>query len=145
MPNNYEDKPLSASQVEEILKDRKNGTMRLYSRQNGRLVVDHARTANAMVMFIANIPMDKYIKKILIMRLGCPLINHKPMSHLQVALRLGMKESEVQQLEDAGKTICNEYMERVSDGVVALQGNASLITDTLNDVVRQDKPIQGEG
>lgn len=145
MTRNTQDELLSASQVEEILKDRNSGKMRLHRRQNGHLVVDHAKTANAMVMFIANIPMDKFIKKILIMRLGCPLINKKPMTHLQVALQLGMKEAEVVELEQVGLQECNSYMERVTGGVLALPGNASLIEDTLNDVVRSKKIIQGEG
>jgi len=132
MNNGYQDTPMTAEQAEAFLRSRKEGNIKLYEKKDGKMHVDHASTANAMVMFIANVPMDKWIKKIMIMRIGAPLLNKAAMSHMQIALRLGMLEKEVQEIEAEGIRICNEFMDRCTGKMVAMPGNKSFINDSLN-------------
>lgn len=131
-----QDEVLNLSQAEQILADRKSGKVKLYDMKDGRLTVDHARTANAMVMFIANVPMDPWIQKIMIMRLGAPFLNKHQMTPLSIALRLGMKESEVIEIEEEGKKICSDYMERVTGTMLMPHHTGKrIITDAFNDTV----------
>lgn len=134
MRKNTEDELLSADQVAEILHNRRTGKDKLYKRENGKLVVDHVRTANAMSMFIVNIPMQKIFKKILLMRIGSPLIHKKPMSHTAIAIELGMTEPEVREIEKIALGICNEFMEKSTGAMFSGIDNKSLVTDTMNEV-----------
>lgn len=134
MRKNTEDELLSADQVAQILENRRTGRDKLYKRENGKLVVDHERTANAMAMFIANVPMDKIFKKILLMRIGSPLIHKKPMSHTAIAMSLGMMEPEVREIEKIALGICNEFMIKSTGHMFAGIDNKSLVTDTMNEV-----------
>lgn len=129
-----EDRLIGLSEADKILRDRQNGNTKLHKRENGRLVIDHERTANAMAMFIANTPMDTIIKKILLMRIGAPLIHKKPMSHMAIALHLGMMQAEVKELERIGLDQCNEFMERSTGVMFAGTDNKKLVIDTMNEV-----------
>lgn len=144
MRKNTEDELLSADQVAEVLHNRRTGKDKLYKRENGRLVVDHVRTANAMAMFIVNIPMDRIFKKVLLMRLGSPLIHKKTMTHMAIALSLGMGEPEVREIEKVALGICNEFMQKSTGNMFSGINNKSLITDTMNDVSKIN-PNVGSG
>jgi len=86
---------------------------RLYSEKRGKLVINHERTANAMVKMVMLAPIHDTIKRIMILRIGSPLLKQKPLSHLAIALQLGMKESEVFKLEREGIEIVTEFMNRI--------------------------------
>ena len=134
MSKNNQDELLSADQVADVLDARRTGRDKLYKKENGKLVIDHVRTANAMAMFIVNIPMDKIIKKVLLMRIGSPLIHKKPMTHMAIAVSLGMLETEVREIEAIGLEACNEFMMKSSGHMFSGVDNKSLIIDTMNEV-----------
>lgn len=134
MHKNTQDELLSANQVAELLENRRTGKDKLYKKENGKIVVDHVRTANAMAMFVVNIPMDKIFKKILLMRIGSPLVHKKAMSHTAIALSLGMNEPEVREIEKIALGICNEFMEKSTGHMFSGIDNKSLVTDTMNEV-----------
>jgi hypothetical protein len=113
---------------------------RLHKTENGKLVINHAKTADAMIKFICMAPVDNYIKRIMVMRIGSAFKNQKaqPMSHLQIALLLGETEEKIFQLEREGIVVVSEFMERVclADGVNAFNKERSIENDvrsTLDD------------
>lgn len=81
---------------------------------NGRMVIDHAATANAMVKFIMACPIDPIIKSVMVMRIGYPLKNKKPVSYTQIAIRFGMTLDEVKDLENIGKIVVADCIDRIS-------------------------------
>lgn len=132
-------------QVDEHIAQRKRDVESgaLFRMDNGTIKVDHEAAADALINFISAIPnLDPWIKKVMFMRLGAPLIGGKrakKMSHLAIALQLGMKEKEVKDLEKAGKAIANEWMRRVTTEEIIERGQkdgkkSSLINDTLNTI-----------
>lgn len=131
MIDNSQDALLSLDQASEVLKKRQAGKERLYSINKGRVVVEHISTVNALCKFIATLNIDNWIKKVLIMRIGAPLIHKKPMTHLQIALKLGMKEEEVKELEAVGIEICNEALKR-TQMIADASRKTVFIEDTLN-------------
>lgn len=133
--NSHQDTPQTANEVEAYLKDRKEGRVRLYEQKDGKMVIDHVRTANAMSMFVANTPMPKIFKQILIMRIGSPLIHKKPMTNMAIALHNGMRVEEVEEIEREALKICNEFMQRSTGSLVTGNDNKGLIIDTLNETV----------
>ncbi len=103
---------------------------------NGQLNIDHLSAANMMVEFIHSIPnMDHWIKDVMIMRIGRPALNGKKMSHMAIALELGMTVKEVKECEKAGVAIANAWLEKVTF-IEGANGNPSIggINDTLNKV-----------
>jgi hypothetical protein len=87
---------------------------RLYKEdKRGKLTIKHIDTANATVKMIMQAPIHDLIKKIMILRVGSPVMKQKPMSHLSIALQLGMREGEVAKLEREGVQIVTEFMEKV--------------------------------
>jgi len=50
----------------------------------GDIVTNHVAAAETVIRIIQLIPMDEWIKRVMIMRIGNPLINQKPMSHIQL-------------------------------------------------------------
>lgn len=78
-----------------------------------KTTINHVETANAAVKMIMLAPLHDKIKQIMILRIGSPLMKQKAMSHLAIALQLGMKESEVFRLEMEGVQIVRDYMEKV--------------------------------
>lgn len=113
---------------------------KLYDMKNNVMHVDHLATASTMVEFINAMPdnvMDHWIKEIMIARIGRPALNGRKMTHLAIAIELGMRESQVKELEKIGVKICNEYLERVTllEGSLSGQGKSKLIIEkTLNTV-----------
>lgn len=110
---------------------------KLFCFENGTIKVDHIATAHAMVAFINSIPkLDPWIKKVMIMRIGRPVLNGRPMSHMQIALELGMTTDEVLDLERAGVAIANEWMQKVTitDGINSSMSTDSLVNETMEKV-----------
>ena len=81
---------------------------------NGRMTVEHAATANAMVKFIMACPIDPIIKSIMVLRIGYPLHNQKSASYMNIALRFGMTIDEVKDLEGIGKIAVSDCIGRIS-------------------------------
>ena len=110
---------------------------RLYSEKRGKLVINHERTANAMVKMVMLAPIHDTIKRIMILRIGSPLLKQKPMSHLAIALQLGMKEAEVFKLEKEGIEVVTEFMDRIclpeAVGKFNKEGNANEVKNILVD------------
>ena len=100
------------SDFKEYLDRRKNKN--LYKIKNNRVVVDHVATANVLSKFIELCPMDRWIKTVMLMRVGSPLMKQKAMSHMQIALVIGTTESEVKEMEKAGKVIVGQFLEKCS-------------------------------
>ena len=134
--DNSQDKHIGLTEAENILRSRRNGRDKLYKTENGKMVVDHSRAATTLALFISNIPMDKWIKRVMLMRIGSPLLNRKQMSHMTIALKIGATMDEVIEMEKIGIEICNEYMQKISveQGSHSLE-NKILINDTLNETI----------
>jgi len=127
-------------QVDAYLKPRNKAVEKekLFEFKDNVLQIDHVSTANVLAEFINSIPngaMDKWMKQILIMRIGRPALNGKKMSHLAIALELGMRVEEVKELEKIAIKICNDYLERVTL-VEGARGNdnKSLLESTMERV-----------
>lgn len=138
MRQNSQDIPLGPKEAEELIRARKEGRIKLYDRKDGKIVINHVATANAMAMFLVNVPMPKIFKKVLLMRIGSPLVHKKSMSHMAIALQLGMNVAEVHEIEAEALRICNDFMSRSSGHMFAGQDNKGLVTDTMNELVNQD-------
>lgn len=91
----------------------------VHSEQGGKKVIDHVKVANAAVKFIQVAPIHSTIKKIMTLRISSPFKNGRHMSHMQVAIQLGLLEREVVALEQEGIYLVNEFMKRVcvTDGI----------------------------
>ena len=100
------------SDFKEYLAKRKN--KKLYNIKKGRVVVDHVATANVLSKFIELCPMDRWIKTVMLMRVGSPLMKQKAMSHMQIALMIGTTEDEVKEMEVIGKTLVGNFLEKCS-------------------------------
>lgn len=108
------------------------------------IIVNHVDAANILIRFIELTPMDEWCKKVMIMRIGNPLINCKPMTHIQIALALGCMEDEVREIEEAGKNIVNDYMKKVTqpEFIEKFERDRRLkahVDDTFNKIVNSDK------
>jgi hypothetical protein len=77
------------------------------------VTINHVDTANAAIKMIMSTPLHDKIKRIMIMRIGSPILKQKAMSHLAIALQLGMREGEVLRLEMEGVMIVRDYMDKV--------------------------------
>lgn len=129
--DNLDEVDVHINQRKEGLKNNK-----LFCFENGSIKVDHLATAQAMVAFINSIPkLDPWIKKVMIMRIGRPALNGRVMSHMQIALELGMRIDEVKDLERAGVAIANEWMNKVTimDGINSNMSN-TLVEEAMNKV-----------
>ena len=118
---------------------------RPWSQKNGKKVINHVKIANDMVKMICMSPVHDLIKRIMILRIGSPLMNQKPLSHLGIALRLGLKENEVFRLEREGIGIVTEFMERVcvQDAVGAFNKEAK-VNDVKNIISDGHRPELGQ-
>ena len=88
---------------------------RLGTGNNGKLRIDHIATANLAIKVVNVVPgMHPVIKRILTMRIAEPVKTGKSLSHMQVAISLGMREHEVKRLEREGLMIMNDYLKRAS-------------------------------
>ena len=85
---------------------------KLYETKDGRMVVDHVAVANVMSKFIELCPMDRWIKRVMLMRVGSPLLRKKAMSHMQIALTIGATVDEVIEMEKHGKYLVGMFLER---------------------------------
>lgn len=81
---------------------------------NGRVIVDHIAVANVLAKFIELCPMDRWIKKVMLMRVGNPLMNNRKMTHMQIAIIIGATVDEVIELENAGKIIVGRFLQHCS-------------------------------
>lgn len=100
-------------QFDALMKKRRDNS--LYKKViDGKIEVDHVATANAIIKFIMLVPMDRWVKKVMIMRIGDPTKQKKPMSSMAVALALGMTEDEVIEAEEYGKKVVGDFMQRVT-------------------------------
>lgn len=99
------------------------------------LRISHMETANASIKLIQVAPLHETIKKILTLRIGGPIVNKREMTHLAIALRLGLKEDEVRRLEAEGVAILKDYMTKIciSDGIGVFnkEGSENKIKNTL--------------
>lgn len=133
-----QDRHIGLEEASDILRRRQLGIDKLHHTKDGKLHVDHVAAANAMVMYIVNLPIDAWIKKIMVMRIGAPLINKAPMSAKQVALALGMYEQEVIECEQEGFARYRElYHTHILNRPIP-KLNASAVKDALN-IVNQQK------
>lgn len=76
--------------------------------------IDHRFAANALLKTIQVIKMDHTIKKVLTMRIVGPLMSGKERSHTSIALELGIPEDEIREIEFAGITILDKYLQKVT-------------------------------
>ena len=129
--HNTDNELLSADQVAKHLDERRNGSQG--AKQNTTLQVNHAQHADLMVRYISNLPIDPLIKKIMIMRIGSPLLKKKPLTHLAIGIGLGIPELQVKELEQLGIEMYGEMYGR-SNGK-GLEYNKSIVHDALNAVV----------
>lgn len=102
--------------------------------KNGKVILNHANTANAMIKFVYIAPLDKTQKKILMLRIGNPLASGKSISHLAIALQLGLRENEVVRIEAEAVKIVSAFMEKVCvlDGVGAFNKETKLENEVKN-------------
>ena len=91
-----QDKLIGLNAAEQILQSRAKGEKA--GKTEETLHVDHVKANTNMGLFIGHLPMDPWIKKIMIMRIGSFILRKPPMSHLEIALQLGMTEEEVKEL-----------------------------------------------
>ncbi len=131
------------------LASRKNKN--LYSiGKDGHVVVDHVATANVLAKFIELCPMDRWIKKVMIMRIGNPLLNKRAMTHMQIALTIGATVDEVLEIEKAGKVIVGKFLERCSSREAVekfdrLEGNKRHINEVNNSLLNPQPEAGGKG
>ena len=79
----------------------------LFTRTKGKLVIHHKAVAKTLVKFLNALPIHSMIKTVMTLRLvGCESNQYIPMSTLQVALMLGLREQTVCDIEKDGKKIC---------------------------------------
>jgi len=78
------------------------------------------------------VPMSPEIKKIMVLRIGNPLTKKSEMTHLAIALQLGMREEEVFQLERIGIEKVSKYMERttIQDGINSFNKDSKNVKKT---------------
>jgi hypothetical protein len=110
------DKPLSLNQAIEYAEREKREDVTPFRR---KLVINHEQTANAAIKLVMLTPMPQLIREIMIMRIANPALKRGAMSHLAIAMQLGMREGEVLKLECEGVQIVREYMRKTSlhDGI----------------------------
>lgn len=135
MSRSDEDRPLSIDEAKaEIEKEAQVDNEPEYNLYTGRdkKNIDHVKTASAMVKFINCVPMSPEIKKIMVLRIGNPLTKKSEMTHLAIALQLGMREEEVFQLERIGIEKVSKYMERttIQDGINSFNKDSKNVKKT---------------
>ena len=132
----------NADEFDAYIKSRQNKA--LFDRDaNGQLKVDHIGAANAMVKMIMLTPMDKWVKRVMIMRIGDPTKKEKPRTHMQVALSLGMMEQEVIEAEQYGMKVVGDFMNRVSSTEFADRFNKEqTLRSQVEDI--QNKKVNSE-
>ena len=130
------------------LASRKN--KKLYEVKDGHVVVDHVAVANVMAKFIELVPMDRRVKRVMLLRVGSPLMRKKAMSHMQIALMIGTTVDEVIEMENHGKLLVGAFLNRCSmnDAVKSFdskEANRSGINDVKNILVNpQHEAAKGE-
>ena len=106
-----EDKPLSLNQAIEYAEREKREDVTPFRR---KLVIKHEETANAAIKLVMLTPMPQIIREIMIMRIANPALKRGAMSHLNIAMQLGMREGEVLKLEIEGVHLVREYMRKMT-------------------------------
>ena len=100
----------------------------LYERdKKGTLKINHKEAAHTMVAVVRLTPMHPLLKRVLSLRLLGTEPLFIPLTQLQVAITLGMKEDKVIEAEKEGKHLVSQYMKQVS------------IDDTLNKYSQNSK------
>ena len=132
----------------EYLAKRKNKKLYSYDK-DGKLVVDHLAVANVLGKFIELCPMDPWIRKVMILRIGSPLLKQKPMSHMQIAIQIGATVKEVEEMEVHGKIIVGRFLERCSarEAVekVNRDGSMTNINQIKNTLLNPESPAGEKG
>ena len=80
-----------------------------------RVNIDHFKAAILLITAIQKCPMDKWCKKVLLLKVGRPWEGKMPKSNLQIAILFGCLEDEINEIEEAGKNILFDFMDRASD------------------------------
>ena len=103
-----------------------------------KTTINHVDTANAAIKMVMLAPLHDKIKRIMILRIGSPILKQRAMSHLAIALQLGMREEEVFRLEMEGIQIVRDFMEKVclTDSVAKFNkdGSEAEVRNTLSDI-----------
>lgn len=112
--------------------------------QKKRLTINHAEAANAMIKTINSAPeIPHVIKQILTLRIGAPFFLRKPMSHMQIAINLGLSFDEVVILEKEGLLVMKDILKQRSlmDGVLQFNkdGNFNKVKQTFIDGQRSNE------
>lgn len=81
---------------------------------NGKLTIDHKRTAHLFVKMIVSSGAHPLIQKIMSLRLLGHEPHYIPMSVTGVALALGLRRHDVKRFEKEGINHVRDYFERVS-------------------------------
>lgn len=123
---------------------------KLYETKDGRMVVDHVAVANVMSKFIELCPMDRWIKRVMLMRVGSPLLRKKAMSHMQIALVIGATVDEVIEMEKHGKYLVGMFLERCNAAEAVekfdrLESNKKHIDEVNNSLLNPQSEAGGKG
>lgn len=123
---------------------------KLFDFKAGHVVVDHIATANVLAKFIELVPMDRWIKKVMLMRVGNPLMNKRQLSHMQIAITIGATVDEVIELERVGKIIVGKFLERCSaqEAVRKFETDLSAarnVNEVKNSMGNPASPASGKG
>ena len=101
-----------------LLKDRKEKAKRRIMNKDkistGNVSVQHLELANMVVKVINVLNVSPLVKKVVSKRIMSPALYGKELSHLSIALELGMREHEVRMLEKEGVEALSIHLSRVS-------------------------------
>ena len=76
--------------------------------------VHHMQVANLVLKILHTLKIDPIIKKVMSMRIIGPLQTGKETSRLSIALELGIRELEVEEIENAGLEILDHYLKKTN-------------------------------
>ena len=118
---------------------------KLYETKDGRMVVDHVAVADVMSKVIKLCPMDRWIKRVMLMRVGSPLLRKRAMSHVQIALMIGATMDEVIEMEKHGKYLVGMFLERCNAKEAVkkfdrLESNKTQINNVKNTLTNPEPP-----
>jgi hypothetical protein len=106
----------NADDFEKVLKDRKSNAKQHIMNQEAiekdQPVFDHVKCANQAIKVIGILPIDDIIKTIMVRRLAHPLIAQCEITHLSLALELGLREYQVKEMEEFGIIVLEEFLNK---------------------------------
>ena len=105
----------------------------------------HVEMANLVVKVINVIDIDPIIQKVITMRILNPVLHGSEKSHMAIAIELGLTEDEVRNIEQAGITILDSYLQKIcaEDFVNTFNRDKKLATEVKKIQLELGKSAQG--